>query len=135
MMMQQSRVILADKNPNMLGGLCRLIENEVQTILMVSDERSLYHALDCQNPDVVVVDQWLSNSGETNIALALKREFPKLKIIILGLDDEKAVIDHVVAAGAEGFVLKRRVVIDLIPALREVIEGRKYVSPDTNGLS
>jgi DNA-binding NarL/FixJ family response regulator len=39
------------------------------------------------------------------------------------------------AAGVEGFVLKRRAVIDLIPAIHEVIEGRKYISPDMDGVS
>jgi DNA-binding NarL/FixJ family response regulator len=39
------------------------------------------------------------------------------------------------AAGVEGFVLKRRAVVDLIPAIHEVLEGRKYISPDMNGAS
>ena len=34
------------------------------------------------------------------------------------------------AAAIEGFVLKHRVVIDLIPAIREVSQGHTYVSPD-----
>jgi DNA-binding NarL/FixJ family response regulator len=133
--MRQSRVILADKHANMLGGLCRLLENEVKTVLMVSDVRSLYDALGSFNPDVVVVDQSFPVSMGVNIAWALRKDFPEMKIIILSLHDEKSVIDDVMAAGVEGFVLKQRAVIDLIPAIREVLEGRKYISPDMNGMS
>ena len=133
--MQQSRVILADKHPNMLGGICRLLENQAKTVLMVADRESLYHALENHTPDVVVADLTFSVSMETNIAWALKRDFPEIKIIILSLHDEKSIIDDMLAAGVEGFVLKRRAVIDLIPALREVLEGRKYISPDINGMS
>ena len=133
--MQQSRVILADKHLNMLGGICRLLEDEAQTVLMVADSESLYHALENHTPDVVVADLTLSVSKETNIAWALKKDFPKIKVIILSLHDEKSIIDDVMAAGVEGFVLKRRAVIDLIPALREVLDGRKYISPDMNGAS
>jgi len=43
---------------------------------------------------------------------------------------KKAVLDDVMAAGAEGYVLKHRAVIDLIPAIREVLQGCKYISPD-----
>jgi hypothetical protein len=31
--------------------------------------------------------------------------------------------------------LKRRAVIDLIPAIREVLQGHKYISPDVEGVS
>ena len=135
--MQRSRVILADKHANLLGGICRLLENEVKTILMVADKRSLYDALENFNPDVVVVDHSFFNSRETNsrktnIAWALKKDFPKIKIIILSNHDDKAAIDDVVASGVEGFVLKPRAVIDLVPALREVLQGRKYFRQTMN---
>ena len=133
--MPQGRVILADKHSNMLGGIRHLLEDEVKTVLMVADETSLYHALENFNPDVVVADLSLPISTETNIAWALKRRFPKIKIIILSIHDEKSVLDDAMAAGVEGFVLKRRAVIDLIPAIREVLQGHKYISPDVNGVS
>ena len=133
--MRQGRVILADKHSNMLGGIRRLLEDEVETVLMVSDEVSLNHALEHFYPDVVVADLSLPISTKTNIAWALKKAFPKIKVIILSVHDEKTVIDDVMAAGVEGFVLKHRAVIDLIPAIRGVLQGCKYISPDVDGAS
>ena len=133
--MRQGRVILADKHPNMLGGIRRLLEDEAETVLMVADEISLNHVLENFNPDVVVADLSLPTSAETNIAWVFKKNFPLIKIIILSLHDEKSVIDDVMAAGVEGFVLKQRAVIDLIPAIREVLQGRKYISPDMSEVS
>jgi DNA-binding NarL/FixJ family response regulator len=43
--------------------------------------------------------------------------------------DEHTVVKEVLAAGALGFVLKRSAVMDLIPAVQEVRQGRTYVSP------
>ncbi len=131
--MRQGRVILADEHSNMLAGIRRLLEDEAKTVLMVSDEFSLYHALDNFNPDVVVADLSLPISARVNIAWVLKENFPKIKVIILSIHDEKTVVDNVMAAGVEGFVLKRRAAVDLIPAIREVLQGRKYISPDVNG--
>jgi DNA-binding NarL/FixJ family response regulator len=128
--MRQGRIILADKHSNMLAGIRRLLEDEVETVLMVTDEISLNHALEYHNPDVVVADLSLPTSKETNIAWMLKKNFSKIKVIILSVHDEKAVLDDVMAAGVEGFVLKRRAVIDLIPAIRGVLQGCKYISPD-----
>lgn len=133
--MRQGCVILADQHSNMLGGIRRLLEEEAETVLMVADEISLNHVLENFNPDVVVADLSLPTSTETNIAWVFKKNFPLIKIIILSLHDEKSIIDDVMAAGVEGFVLKQRAVIDLIPAIREVLQGRKYISPDMNGVS
>jgi DNA-binding NarL/FixJ family response regulator len=133
--MRQGRVILADKHSNMLEGIRRLLEDEVETVLMVADKISLYHALENFKPDVVVADLSLPMSTDTNIARVLKKKFPTIKVIILSIHDEKSVADDVMAAGIEGFVLKRRAVVDLIPAIREVLQGRTYISPDVNRAS
>lgn len=117
----------------MLGGIRRLLEDEFEAFLMVSDDISLFHALEHIHPDVVVADLSLPIETETNIAWVFKKNFPKLKIIILSLHDEKSAVDDVMAAGAEGYVLKQRAVIDLIPAIHEVLQGRKYISPYMKG--
>ena len=128
--MRQGRIVLADKHSNMLAGIRRLLQDEAETVLMVADEISLNEVLQHFNPDVVVADLSLPISTETNIAWVLKKKFPNVKVIILSVHDEKAVLDDVMAAGAEGYVLKHRAVIDLIPAIREVLQGCKYISPD-----
>ena len=130
--MRQGRVILADKHPKMLGGIRRLLEAEVETVLMVADETSLRHALEHFNPDLVIADLSLPVSTKTNIARELKKDFPQIKVIILSIHDERSVVDDVMSSGIEGFVLKRRAVIDLIPAIRAVRRGFKYISPDAN---
>lgn len=127
--MRQGCIILADKHSNMLAGIRRLIEDEIETVLMVADEISLSHALENVTPDVVVADLSLPTLSETNIAWVLKINFPKIKVIILSFQDEKTVLDDVMAAGVEGFVLKPRAVIDLIPTIRQVLGVCKYISP------
>jgi DNA-binding NarL/FixJ family response regulator len=129
MTMRQGCIVLADKHSSMLAGIRRLLEDEAETVLMVADESSLNEVLQHFNPDVVVADLSLHISTKTNIAWVLKEKFPNVKVIILSLHDEKAVMDDVMAAGVEGFVLKHRAVVDLIPAIRGVLQGGKYISP------
>lgn len=128
--MQKGRVILADKHPNVLGGIRRLLEAEVESVLMVADEISLMHALEHHNPDVVVADLSLPVSTKPNIAWQLKEKYPQIKVIILSNYGDTSVVEDVLASGVEAFVLKRRAVIDLIPAIRNVRQGLKYISPD-----
>jgi DNA-binding NarL/FixJ family response regulator len=119
----------------MLGGIRRLLEDVVETVLMVTDEISLKHALENFNPDVVVADLSLPTAAGTIISRVLKKYHPGVRVIILSVHDERSVIDEVMATGVEGFVLKHRAVIDLIPAIRGVMEGCKYISPGANEAS
>jgi len=127
---KQIRIILADQHVNVLGAIRNLLETEAETVLMVADESSLWHALENFKPDVVIADLSFPFSSGNNAARSLKNRYPSIKVIILSLYDEKTVMDAVMAAKVEGFVLKRQAVIDLIPAIREILQGRKFISQE-----
>jgi DNA-binding NarL/FixJ family response regulator len=125
--MKQIRVILADQHVNVLGAIRNLLEEEAKTVLMVADETSLWAALENFKPDLVVADLSLLFSGTQHTPKTLKDKYPLVKLIVLSIYEEKPVLEEAMATGAEGFVLKRRAVIDLIPAIREVLQGRTYI--------
>jgi two-component system, NarL family, nitrate/nitrite response regulator NarL len=125
--MKQIRVILADQHINVLGAIRNLLEEEAKTVLMVADETSLWAALENFKPDLVVADLSLLFPGTQHIPQTLKDKYPLVKLIILSSYEEKPVLEEAMATGAEGFVLKHRAVIDLIPAIREVLQGRNYI--------
>jgi DNA-binding NarL/FixJ family response regulator len=123
-------VILADRHPSMLEGIRRMLETEAESVLMVADEPSLMRALERTLPDLVIADLSFPIVGGGNVVRLLKKHHHDIRVIIVSVHDERAVANEVIEAGAEGFVLKRRTAIDLLPAISEVCQGRKYVSPD-----
>lgn len=131
--MDCGRVVLADSHPAMLEGLRRMLETEAKSIVMVADEASLIQAVDRITPDLVVADLSFPVTEAANVVRLIKRHRPETKIIVVSVHDEPAVVSEVINAGAEGFVLKQRAVVDLIPAIREVCQGRRYVSLGTFG--
>jgi DNA-binding NarL/FixJ family response regulator len=126
--MKYGRVLLADSHLNMLGGVHGLLDALFDTVLMVADERSLLDAIVDFKPSLVVVDLSLPDLGEVNIAERLMRKHPDLRLIILSVHDDSTVVTHLRDAGVAGFVLKRTVATDLIPAVHEVLQGGTYVS-------
>jgi DNA-binding NarL/FixJ family response regulator len=130
--MQCGLVILADQHPSMLEGIRRLLETEAKSVLMVADEVSLMQAVERTIPDLVVADLSLPILGAPNVVRLIKQRHPGIRVIILSVHDERAVVNEVMAAGAEGFVLKRRTAIDLVPAIHEVCQGGRYLSPDVD---
>jgi DNA-binding NarL/FixJ family response regulator len=130
--MRCKRVVLADQHPVMLEGIRRMLETEAESVLMVADEASLMQAVEITLPDLVIADLSFPVSGGSNVARLLKQRHPDIRVIILSVHEDPAAVNEVAAAGAEAFVLKRRAVVDLIAAIREVCgEAASVDSGDT----
>jgi len=130
--MRCKRVVLADQHPVMLEGIRRMLETEAESVLMVADEASLMQAVETVLPDLVIADLSFPVFGGTNVVRLLKQRHPDIKVIILSVHEDPAAVNEVAAAGAEAFVLKRRAVVDLIPAIRKVCrEAASTGSGDT----
>lgn len=126
--MKHGRVLLADSHLGMLGGVHSLLDALFETVLMVADERSLLDAVTTFKPNLVVVDLSLPGQGEANVARRLMVSHPHLRLIVLSVHDEPTVVAQMLSAGVAGFVLKRAAATDLVSAVREVLQGKVYVS-------
>jgi two-component system secretion response regulator SsrB len=113
----------------MLGGVHALLGELFEAVLMVADERSLVAAIAIFKPELVVVDLSLPGAEGANVARRLISRFPDLRIVVLSVHDEPTVAGQFLDAGAGAFVLKRTAATDLLPAVREVLGGGRYVSP------
>lgn len=127
--MGRKRILIADAHPTMMGGVRHLLKDLFNVILMVADEHSLADAVVTNPPDLLVVDLSMPVSSTENIARLLHRLNPELRFIVLSVHDEQSVVDECLSAGANGFVLKRAAVTDLIVAVEAVLSGGTYVSP------
>jgi DNA-binding NarL/FixJ family response regulator len=59
----------------------------------------------------------------------LKERYPDLRVLVLRVHDEPAVVSLILDAGASGYVLKRSAATDLLPAVEVALRGGTYVSP------
>lgn len=121
-------IVLADRHPSMLVGIRSLLATEADAVLMTVDEVSLLEAVKKVIPDLVIADLSFPVSGGTNVVRLIKQCNSAIKIIILSIYDDPSVVDGIMMDGANGFVLRQRAVVDLIPAVREVCQGGCYMS-------
>ena len=128
--MNCGRLVLADSHPGMLEGMRRLLEKEAKSVVMVADEASLIQAVDGIAPDLGVADFSFPVSGAANVVRLIKQHHAETKVIVVSIHEDPTVTSEAINAGAEGFVLKRRAVVDLIPAICEVCRGRRFVGVD-----
>lgn len=81
-------------------------------------------------PDIVLVDLVMPEMDGHEMALALRKSNPNIKIMMLtGTEVDDRVFD-LIAAGIEGYVLKNIEPAQLVGAIRSVMRGEAYLHPD-----
>lgn len=125
-------VLLADRHHGLTEGIRGLLESMFEAVVMVADENSLLESASRLRPTVIVVDLSLARGEGLRWLEKLRALSPALKIIVLSVHDEPSVCRSVMAAGADGFVLKHALATELLPAVDAVMSGEIYVS---SGLS
>ena len=84
--------------------------------------------------DVYVLDITMpSLNGLETMARLLRRD-KKAKIIILSMHDDRPTIEKALRAGARGYLIKETAAGEIVRALREVYNGRHYLSPSVSGI-
>jgi len=111
----------------MSEGIRDLAEMLFESVIMVSDEPSLFSAVTKLQPDLVVIDLSFPVSGRAGVASLLLQHAPLVKCIVFGTDDAPEVIDTCIAAGASGYLLRWHVAEDLVKAVEAVRSGQRYV--------
>ena len=124
---QPQKVVLADSHQGMLGGVRSLLETTFDMVFIVADEVSLIEVAEKIHPDLIIADLSLKAARELNIVRSLKMRFPETKLIILSVHNEQTAIDECIEAGADGFVLKRSAVDDLIPAIDAINSNSRFI--------
>jgi DNA-binding NarL/FixJ family response regulator len=128
---QTFRIGIVDDHPIIRQGLQQTISREPD--LQVCGEASgIVEALEQMegaSPDVLVVD--ISLDGENGIDLIdyVKSRAPTVKILVYSAHDEETFAGRVLRAGALGYINKREPISKVVDAIRHVLRGEVYLSP------
>jgi two-component system secretion response regulator SsrB len=122
-------VLLADRHHGLMEGMRGLLETTFEAVVMVADEVSLLESALRLPVALVVVDLSLTRGDGFGMIRRFHDRFPTTKMIVISVFDEPSVSKAALEAGTNGFVLKRAIATDLLPAVDAVLAGRCYVSP------
>ena len=130
--MKKTSVLLADRHPALVESIRDLLATLFDTVVMVSDEKSLIETLDRFDPDLVVADLSLPVTHGQNVAELLNRHNAALKFIVLSTHEGREVMESCKSSGASGYILKRSSARNIIKAVEEVQKGGTYFSIDSD---
>jgi DNA-binding NarL/FixJ family response regulator len=126
---QPLRVLLVDDNPAVLRQIAQLLPSDVEIVATRDSGTGLDAALEQHHPDVVVLDVTLP--GQNGIALAhqLQGAGSPVRIVFLTVHDDPDYLRAALAAGASAYVVKARLSLDLVTAIRAAFQGARFISP------
>jgi DNA-binding NarL/FixJ family response regulator len=84
------------------------------------------------NPDLAVVDLAISNGHGLSLIKALHCQLPSLGILVFSCLDEMSCADRSIMAGARGYIMKNASTVDVVRAVRQILDGGFYLSSEVN---
>jgi DNA-binding NarL/FixJ family response regulator len=128
--MRRSTVLLADDHAIVLEGLVRLLrEHDFDVVGAVGDGHLLIEAAKRLRPDVIVTDLSMPGLSGVDILTRLRAERVESKIIVLTMHNDAGLATVAMREGASGFLLKESAGEELLAAIRQVLQGRTYLTP------
>jgi DNA-binding NarL/FixJ family response regulator len=123
------RILLADDHRPFLTLVEAFLLSTCEVVGLVPDGQSLIEAAERLRPDIILTDISMPLLNGIDASQKLSDSGCTAKIIFLTAHSDMDFVDACLATGASGFVIKTRLASDLLPAVRDALAGRIFVSP------
>ena len=124
-------IVLAEDHAVVRQGIRALLEREpdLSVVGEAADGLEAVDLVERTQPDVLVLDLTMPGLGGLDVALRVTRRSPRTRIVILSMHAGEAFVVQALRNGAAAYVLKESSGTELVRAIREVLTGRRYLSP------
>ena len=128
---EQIRVMLVDDHPAFRTGLAALIENEpdLKVVAEAGNGTDALQMFRDRLPDVVLMDLRLPGMGGVETTIAIRKQFPEARVIILTTFDTDEDIYRAIQSGAKSYLLKDTPNVELAATIRAVFKGEQILPP------
>jgi DNA-binding NarL/FixJ family response regulator len=129
--MKRIKVLLAEDHTIVREGLRLLLalEKDMEIICEAENGRRAVELAIKEQPDVVLMDIAMPLLNGLEAARQILQNKPSSRILLLSAHDDDGYVEHALALGISGFVVKQTSATNLANAVRIVANGKPYFSP------
>jgi two-component system response regulator NreC len=125
------RILITDDHAIVRTGLRTLLASE-PSMELVGEATGGFEALElveATRPDILLLDLSMPDLDGVAVTKETRLRFPDVRILILTVHEDQAMLREAIRAGASGYVLKRAAESELISAINVLTRGDMYVDP------
>ncbi|MFI5253602.1 MAG: response regulator [Bacteroidota bacterium] len=128
--MKKIKLIIADDHEVVRSGLRAYFQNEPDIIIVgeATDGEETLDLVAKRSPDVVLLDISMPKVNGIDATRNIKKNHPGVKVLILTIHDNEEFVFQLIAAGANGYVLKDAEKKEIIEGVRRVASGDRFFS-------
>lgn len=125
-------VIIVDDHELVREGLKKVLarEQDIKLVGEAGNSEELFTLLERTDVDLVVLDISMPGRSGLDIIGDLKTRYSNIRLLILSMHPEERFALRALKAGASGYVSKKSAAKELAVAIRKVMSGSSYVSPE-----
>jgi DNA-binding NarL/FixJ family response regulator len=129
--MKKISIVIVEDNRLLREGLSRMIgeQNDLKILAAFGDCTKAQQFIRKSQPNIVLLDLGLRNQNSLQLVKILKKNFQKIKVIVMDLVPLQEDVLIFVQAGVSGFILKDATVKDFLRTIRLVSGGAKVLPP------
>lgn len=128
----QVKILIVDDHAIMREGLSRVLRDQYGMTIVgtAAGARSAMDQIRAHAPDVVIMDVYLGEERGIDVSRQILAEFPNIRIVVLSVELNQAVVTEALQAGVSAYVIKTNDTGELVRAIHAVMEGRTYLCPE-----
>jgi DNA-binding NarL/FixJ family response regulator len=125
------RILIVDDHVVVRQGLAAMLtpRHGVEVVGEAANGREAVHLEKELNPDVIIMDLAMPEMGGLEAITIIKAQNPDARILVLTSYTEDDQVAAIMAAGADGYLLKESGADELLQAIRSIHSGHMIVSP------
>ena len=124
-------IVLADGHQLIRQGIIKIIEemDHLQVVGEAANGVQLLEIMRCKTPDMVIVDISIPILRDIEAIREIKALYADVKVLFLSMYEHQEYLDYALKNGAEGFVIKQNVDVELYQAIDKIRRGETYITP------
>jgi DNA-binding NarL/FixJ family response regulator len=126
------RILVADDHAGVRELVESMLEPTFEVIGTVGNGKALVETARRLQPDVIITDISMPILSGIEAAKQLQEFGSRAKVVFLTVHSDPDIVRACLNVGACGYVVKPRMDSDLLPAVREALAGRIFLSPTDN---